>query len=59
MNATSALVDEIVNYTNKNPFNLIIMATHRRSGLSRLVYGSITANLLHGVSSPVFLVKPH
>ncbi len=51
--------DEIVNYANKNPFNLIAMVTHGRSGFRRLVYGSVAANLIHGVSSPVFLVKPH
>ncbi|MBA7706912.1 Universal stress protein [subsurface metagenome] len=50
--------DEIVDYANKHPFNIIIMATHGRSGLSRLVFGSVAANLLHGVSTPIFLVKP-
>jgi nucleotide-binding universal stress UspA family protein len=50
--------DEIIGYANKNPFNIIVMATHGRSGLSRLVYGSVAANLLQGVSNPIFLVKP-
>lgn len=50
--------DTIVDYANKNPFDLVVMATHGRSGLSRLVYGSVAANLLHEVSSPIFLVKP-
>ena len=50
--------DVIVDYVNKNPFNLILMATHGRSGLSRLIYGSVAANLIHGVSSPIYLVKP-
>jgi len=50
--------DEIVDYANKHPFSIIFMATHGRSGLSRLVYGSVAANLLHGVSSPIFMVKP-
>lgn len=50
--------DMIVDYAKKNPFDLIVMATHGRSGLSRLVYGSVAANILHGVSSPIFLVKP-
>jgi len=50
--------DELVDYANKNPLSLIIMATHGRSGLSRLVYGSVAANLLQGVSNPIFLVKP-
>ncbi len=51
--------DEITDYVNRNPFNLIVMATHGRSGLSRWVYGSVAENILLGVSSPIFLVRPH
>jgi nucleotide-binding universal stress UspA family protein len=50
--------DEIVDYANKLPFSMIIMATHGRSGLSRLVYGSAAANILQGVSRPMFIIKP-
>jgi len=51
--------DVIVDYAKKNPFNLIAMATHGRSGLNRLVYASVTENVLRGVSSPIFLIRPH
>ena len=50
--------EEIVDYANKDPFNLIVMATHGRTGLSRWVYGSKTENVLLGVSTPIFLVRP-
>ena len=50
--------DEIVEYANKHPFSMIVMATHGRSGLSRLVYGSVAANIIHGVTCPLFMVKP-
>lgn len=50
--------DEIIGYASKNPFSIIVMATHGRSGLSRLVYGSVAANLLQGIANPIFLVKP-
>lgn len=50
--------DMIVDYAKKNTFDLIVMATHGRSGLSRLVYGSVAVNILQGVCSPIFLVKP-
>lgn len=50
--------DEIVDFANKQPFSMIIMATHGRSGLSRLVYGSVAANILHGVTRPMFIIKP-
>jgi hypothetical protein len=51
--------DEIIDYAHKNPFNLIVMARHGRSGISRWEYGSVADKVLHGVSSPVFLVRPH
>ncbi len=51
--------DEIVGYAKKNPFNLIVMATHGRSGLSRWVYGSVAENVLQEVSSPVILVRQY
>ena len=50
--------DEIINYASRNPFNLIVMATHGRSGLSRWAYGSVADRVLRGVSSPIFLVRP-
>ena len=50
--------DEIVNYASKNPYTLIILATHGRSGIRRLVYGSVTESILLGVSNPILLVKP-
>ncbi len=50
--------DEIIDYANRNPFNLIVMATHGRSGISRWAYGSVAAKVLLGVSSPLFLVRP-
>ena len=49
---------EIVEYASRNPFNLIVMTTHGRSGVSRWAYGSVADKVLHGVSSPIFLVRP-
>ena len=48
---------EIADYASNSPFNLIVMATHARSGLSRWAYGSVAAKVLQGVSSPIFLVR--
>lgn len=50
--------DEIVDYANKHPFSLIAMATQGRSGLRRLVYGSVTESVLTGVTCPMLLVRP-
>lgn len=51
--------DEIVTYAKKNPFNIIVMTTHGRAGLSRWVYGSVAEYVVLGVSSPVLLIGPH
>ena len=50
--------DAIIDYVGKNPVNLIVMSTHGRSGLSRWVYGSVADKVLHGASTPIFLVRP-
>jgi nucleotide-binding universal stress UspA family protein len=49
--------DEIIEYATKNPFSIIVMATHGRSGLSRLVFGSVTESVLQSVSNPILLTK--
>ncbi len=50
--------EAIIDYATKNPFNLIAMATHGRSGLSRWAYGSVAAKVVAGVSSPLLLIRP-
>ena len=49
--------DEIIDYATKSPFSIIVMATHGRSGLSRLVFGSVTESVLQAVSNPILLTK--
>jgi len=50
--------EQIVDYVGKNPFNLIAMTTHGRSGLTRWAFGSVADKVLHATSSPVLLVRP-
>jgi nucleotide-binding universal stress UspA family protein len=50
--------DEIIDFASKNPFSIIVMATHGRTGLSRLVFGSVTESVLQAVSNPILLTKP-
>ncbi len=47
----------IINYAQENSPNLIVMATHGYSGISRWEYGSVADKVLYGVSSPIFLVR--
>ncbi len=50
--------DEVINFVKRNPYTIVVMATHGRSGLSRLVYGSVAASVLVGVTNPILMVKP-
>lgn len=50
--------DEIITYASKNPYSVVVMTTHGRSGLSRLVYGSVAESVLLGISNPTLVIKP-
>lgn len=50
--------EEIVKHARENPFNVIVMSTHARSGLSRLTFGSVAEKVIHEAQSPIFLVRP-
>ena len=48
----------IIQYVNDEGIGLVAMATHGRSGLSRLVLGSVAERVLRGASVPVLLLRP-
>ena len=50
--------DEIVNYANKNKIDLIVMASHGRSGISRWAYGSVAEKVVRKAPCPVLTVRP-
>ncbi|CAN5871824.1 hypothetical protein BH10CHL1_BH10CHL1_51250 [soil metagenome] len=50
-------IDEIVNFVEKRPFDLLALATYGRTGLRRLVYGSVAEELLRLVSTPLLLMR--
>ena len=49
--------DMIADYANKSEVDLIIIATHGRSGVSRWVWGSVADRVLRSASVPVLMVK--
>jgi nucleotide-binding universal stress UspA family protein len=55
---TGTPAEEIAAYAGKNPYTVIVMATHGRRGLSRLVYGSVAQSVLFSVTNPMVLVRP-
>jgi nucleotide-binding universal stress UspA family protein len=44
-------------YATKNKVDLVIIATHGRSGISRWVFGSVADRLVHSVRAPVLIVR--
>lgn len=49
--------DQIVDFAKEAGVNIIAMATHGRSGISRWVYGSVAEKVLRGASTPVLLIR--
>ena len=51
--------ETIIDYAHEHPIDLIVMATHGRTGLSRWVYGSVADKVLRGAERPVLLIRAH
>lgn len=49
--------ESLVDYANTNDVDLIIMATHGRSGITRWFWGSVAEKVLRAVDVPVLLIK--
>lgn len=49
----------IVEYAKDNGVDLIAMATHARSGISRWVWGSTAEKILRSSTIPILLVRPN
>ena len=48
----------IVEAARRHDVDLIVMSTHGRSGLGRLVFGSVAESVLRGTTVPILLVRP-
>jgi nucleotide-binding universal stress UspA family protein len=51
------VADSLADYTEKNDIDLILIATHGRSGVTRWVRGSIADKILRSSSVPVLMVR--
>jgi nucleotide-binding universal stress UspA family protein len=49
--------DVLAEYATKNQVDLILIATHGRSGPSRWVWGSVADRILRSACTPVFMVR--
>ena len=50
-------VNETISFADENGIDLIVMASHGRTGISRLLMGSIAEGVLRRASCPVLIVK--
>lgn len=51
--------EAIVNYIENHPTQLVTLASHGHAGLSKMIFGSVTENILHLVKkTPIFVVRP-
>lgn len=51
------VVDAIIKAAERESADLIAFASHGRSGLSQVFYGSVAAGLLHRVDRPLLLIR--
>ncbi len=49
--------DQIIDFAKKTPDSLIAMSTHGRSGIGRLVLGSVTNRVVRHAEEPVLVVR--
>ncbi|MEZ5978122.1 MAG: universal stress protein [Planctomycetota bacterium] len=61
--ATEVLLDEsvgraVVEYAEQNDVDVIAVSTHGRSGLRRIVLGSVAEDILHRAHMPVLCFPP-
>jgi nucleotide-binding universal stress UspA family protein len=54
----ATVADAIVEEAARVPETLIALSSHGRSGLTRMVLGSVADKVLHGTKAPVFLYAP-
>ena len=52
-----SVAESLSDFTEKNGFDLILIATHGRSGISRWVRGSVADKILQSSNIPVLMVR--
>ncbi len=62
--ATASIVagdaaESIINYITTNKIDLVIMGTHGRKGLDKVIFGSVAERVVKTAPVPVMVVNPH
>ncbi|MEP7290198.1 MAG: universal stress protein [Chloroflexota bacterium] len=56
--AAGGVAERICDYVRSEGIDLIVMSTHGRTGLARLIFGSVARSVMECVDVPVLLVQP-
>ena len=57
MIASSSVVGAIIDFAEKENIDLIVVGTRGRSGLKRLLLGSVASGIVNYAHCPVMIVK--
>ena len=49
---------EILNYATAHDFDLIVMGTHGRTGIDRILFGSVAEKIVKSATIPVMTIRP-
>lgn len=51
------IVENIIDMVERENIDLIALASHGRTGFSRVIFGSVTAELLHRIDRPLLVIR--
>jgi len=57
LTAHGPIVEAIINTAERESADIIAIASHGRTGLSRVFYGSVAAGVLHRIDRPLLLIR--
>jgi nucleotide-binding universal stress UspA family protein len=59
MVVSGGAAEEILKYIQTEGIDLLIMGTHGRKGLDKIIFGSVAEQVVKSSSVPVFLINPY
>lgn len=51
--------EEIIKYTKEHLIDLVIMGTHGRKGMDKIIFGSVAERVVKTAAVPVMVINPH
>jgi nucleotide-binding universal stress UspA family protein len=54
----SGVAEIIIEYLKEEKADLVVMSSHGRTGISRMLFGSVANQVMEGVHIPVLIVRP-